>query len=544
MWEVPAGVTVLSGGGLSDQTVQVNWAGNTGGTITLTGINGCGNGEPTSIQITLVPLLSPDFTVTAEVCQDSSAVIMFSGDVTDIDSYAWDFNGGTINNATGGNGPGPHEVSWADGGVDHTITLTVMHNNGCTSIETFQVVSTIAPTPITLNQCTSSSGQVVFTWDLAPGTVEGDYSVVVTTGQTGGIQSGTSYTIGGLGANEIVDITLTLLTGDACISTTIDGSCIAQDCTPPVISIDAPGAQTFCLDGTDQSFDLSANIPAGNPGSGEYSGDGITDIIAGTFDPDDAGEGTHNITYTYLTDDGCTALANLTIVVFESPFAMFSTVDTICILDAFTITYEGTAGINASTYTTDDGQIINEFEPTITFSTPGEHTITLDVEKDGCPALNPFTKTVFVDPELEQIVIDCTTQEIENVAFGWDPIAGASGYLVTITNADGTVDPPYMTTDLFYAQSGLNPDDSISISITVISGNKCPGSTFEQKCYAKACPTVDVTIDPIPTEYCVDGTNAIVDLTAIFNSDGDSSGDLIWSGCHCWIRHTCSINNI
>ena len=455
---------------------------------------------------------------------------MFSGDVTDIDNYTWNFDGGVINNATGGNGPGPHEVSWADGGVDHDITLVVEHNGGCISNVDSLVVTTIAPTVISLNQCTSSSGQVVFTWDLAPGTVEGDYSVVVTTGQTGGTQTGTSFTIGGLGANEVVDITLTLLTGDACVSTTIDGSCVAQDCTPPVISITAPGAQTFCLNGTDQSFDLSAIIPPGVPGVGEYSGDGITDMDAGTFDPDVAGAGTHNVTYTYLTDEGCTALADLTFEVFESPLALFSTVDTICILDAFNITYEGTAGINVSTYTTDDGQIINEFEPTITFSTPGVHTITLAVEKDGCAALIPFTKTVFVDPELEQVVIDCTTQEIDNVAFGWDPVAGADGYIVTITNADGSVDPPYTTTDLFFAQGGLNPDDSISISITVISGNKCPGSFAEQKCYAKACPSVDVSIDAIPTEYCVDGTNAIIDLTATFISDGDSSGDLIWSG--------------
>ncbi len=529
IWDVPSGVTVLSGGGLADQTVQINWAGNTGGTITLTGVNGCGNGESTSIEITLVPLLSPDFSVTAEVCQDSSAVIMFSGDVTDIDSYMWNFDGGVVNNGTNGDGPGPHEVIWAVGGVDHTITLTVMHNGGCTSLETFDVVS--ITTPIALDEpiCVSSLGQIVYTWDILMGTDESDYTVVVTTGQPG-TQSGNMFTLDGLGVNEQVDITLILMTGDACVTAEISTFCIAQNCTPPIISVDAPGGTEFCLDGTDQSFDIQPIIPAGVTGAGEFTGTGITSMTAGTFNPDTAGAGSHTINYSYLTDEGCTAAAQIMFLVKESPMAMFSTVDTVCILDAFVISYDGTTGINEYTYTTDDGQSFTIPEPSISFNTPGLHTISLSVIKDDCPSIVPFTKTVFVDPALEAVVIDCTTQEIDNVAFGWDPIAGASGYEVTITNADGTVGLPFFTTDLFYAQGGLNPDDSISISITVISGNKCPGSFFEQKCYAKACPTVDVSIDPIPTEYCVDGTNPIIDLSATYFGDGDNLGSLIWSG--------------
>lgn len=529
IWDISTGVTVLSGGGVSDQTVQINWAGNTDGTISLTGVNGCGEGDPTSITITVVPLLSPDFSVTAEVCQDSSAVIIFSGETADIDTYDWFFDGGTINNGTSGVGPGPHEVSWADGGIDHTITLTVTHNGGCISIETVEVVSTVAPLVLSEPICVSSLGQIVYTWDILMGTVESDYSVIVTTGQSG-TQSDNMFTLDGLGVNEQVDITLILMTGDACVTAEVSTFCIAQNCTPPEISVDAPEGTEFCLDGTNQSFDIQPIIPSEVTGAGEFTGTGITNIITGTFDPDVAGAGTHTINYSYLTDEGCTGAAQITFLVKESPMAMFSTVDTICILDAFNISYDGTTGVNDYAYTTDDSQSFTVPEPTITFTTPGVHTITLLVEKDGCPALNPFTKTVFVDPTLEPVVIDCTTQEIDNVAFGWDPIAGATGYIVTITNADGTVDLPFTTTDLFYAQGGLNPNDSISISISVISGNKCPGSADTQKCFAKACPSVDISINTIPTEYCVDGTNALIDLTAFVNSDGDGLGDLIWSG--------------
>ncbi|MFT6780486.1 MAG: gliding motility-associated-like protein [Saprospiraceae bacterium] len=540
IWEVPSGVTVLSGGGLSDQTVQINWAGNTGGTISLTGVNGCGEGDPTSINITLVPLLSPDFSVTAEVCQDSSTVIMFSGDQTDIDSYTWDFDGGTINNATGGNGPGPHEVSWADGGVDHTITLTVLHNGGCTSTETFQVVSTIAPLAAPTVNCNPATGEVSFTWADVTGAT--GYDVIVTsTDSNGDLHTGTlngnTFTVTGLNEGETVTIQLIVFTGDACVMVvgTAPG-CTSQTCVAPTITLDAGGGPgtliSVCTADIVGNIDISSVITSGETGTGQYSGPGIIDSVAGTFDPLQANIGINTISYLFMTDDPVPCIGNQTIQieVLETPTALFSpNVDTVCILDAITLTYEGTAGINSSDYTVTDGQTFDQSNPTITFTQTGEHTITLTVIKDGCES-SEFARTVFVDPELEPVVIDCTSQEIDNVAFGWDPIVGATGYLVTVTNADGSVDPPFTTTDLFYAQGGLNPDDSISISITVISGNKCPGSFDVQQCFAKACPSVDVTINAIPTEYCVDGTNAVVDLSAIADGDGDDSGDFIWSG--------------
>jgi gliding motility-associated-like protein len=541
IWDIPAGVTVLSGGGLSDQTVQINWAGNTAGTISLTGVNGCGEGDPTSINITLVPLLSPTFTVTAEVCQDSSAVIEFSGDPSDIDSYTWNFDGGTINNATGGNGPGPHEVSWADGGIQHTITLTVTHNGGCTSTETFDFVNTIAPlNPLPIIDCNQETGGINLTWPDVPGAV--GYEVVVTsTDQNGdlhtGTLSGTTFTVTGLVNGETVTIDLIIMTGDVCQTATVSSSgCILQDCIAPTIELDAgagPGILvSICTADISGTFDLSSTVTSGENGTGVYSGPGIIDAQAGTFDPSLADIGVNNITYSFMTDDiiPCNGSESIQIEILETPTASFSTsVDTVCITAAITLTYDGTLGINSSDYSVSDGQTFNESDPTITFTQTGLQTITLTVIKDDCES-SEFTRTVFVDPELEPLVIDCTTQEIDNVAFGWDPVAGATGYIITITNADGTVDTPFTTTDLSYAQGSLNPNDSISISISVISGNKCPGSDDVQKCFAKACPNVDVSINTIPTEICVDGTNPLIDLSAIILSDGDGLGDTIWSG--------------
>ena len=55
-------------------------------------------------------------------------------------------------------------------------------------------------------------------------------------------------------------------------------------------------------------FELTGGLPEG----GEYSGAGVTD---GMFDPEAAGLGTHTITYTYVSDDGCENSAEETLYV-------------------------------------------------------------------------------------------------------------------------------------------------------------------------------------------------------------------------------------
>ncbi|MEM1319134.1 MAG: T9SS type A sorting domain-containing protein [Bacteroidota bacterium] len=60
----------------------------------------------------------------------------------------------------------------------------------------------------------------------------------------------------------------------------------------------------------DAPFNLTA-MPAG----GLFSGPGITDMSLGTFDPMDAGVGTHTINYSFTDGSGCTATASTTITV-------------------------------------------------------------------------------------------------------------------------------------------------------------------------------------------------------------------------------------
>jgi len=262
-------------------------------------------------------------------------------------------------------------VTWPTGGTDQTVTLSVTHGGGCVSTTEMAMIHILSPpSPPTIN-CNPSLNEVTFTWDDVPG-ADG-YMVDVTTGPTG-TMNGNSYTITGLAENQTVNITLTIFTGDACVEISANAVCTTQNCTPPVVSIASPLTDPICLNGTDQSFDLVQTIPSGITGSAEFSGDGITDTALGTFDPAVAGVGVHAISYLFTDSDGCFANASTSIEVFATPQASFTTdVDTVCITDPFTITYDGTSG-TITEYTTSDGQsITGSINPTITFTQAGNH---------------------------------------------------------------------------------------------------------------------------------------------------------------------------
>jgi gliding motility-associated-like protein len=57
------------------------------------------------------------------------------------------------------------------------------------------------------------------------------------------------------------------------------------------------------------------------PGSGVFSGPGVTSAANGSFDPAIAGEGQHSITYTYTATNGCVSVTTQDIIVNPTPVA-------------------------------------------------------------------------------------------------------------------------------------------------------------------------------------------------------------------------------
>jgi gliding motility-associated-like protein len=67
------------------------------------------------------------------------------------------------------------------------------------------------------------------------------------------------------------------------------------------------------------AFQLSAVLQNGLPGTGVYSGDGVSST--GNFNPTSAGAGTHDITYSYTATNGCVTSMPQTVIVNPTPVA-------------------------------------------------------------------------------------------------------------------------------------------------------------------------------------------------------------------------------
>lgn len=526
-WTYPSDVASFTISGADGEILTLNWSGSAGGSVTLVTENSCGMSEEIEIVINVIPQPTPSFDFVSEVCIDSCSTIEFLGDATDIASFSWDFDGGTESNGTGEVGPGPHCVSWSDAG-DKIITLSYLDNAGCVSTITTDTITVVAPITAPTINCNPNTGEVSFTWDDVPGAM---YEVEVTsistiTGELHvGVLDGTTFTVTGLDDGETVTIILTILTNDACqmISITSPG-CTSQDCVAPSITLDAD-IMTFCLDASSGTATITPDITSGETGTGVFSGTGIVDTLNGIFDPDSAMIGTNTITYIFMTDDPIPCIGNQTIQieVFETPVASFVTdVDTICITDQFNLTYDGTSGVSYDWDYGVGGTGSGGPTPSVTFDSPGTKTIQLTVERDNCES-EMVAVDVFVQPELPQIEINCSIQALDEVEFSWNDIPGATGYSISV---DGGA--PFEVTGTSYGETGLSPDDMITITVTVLTDSKCPPSSDTETCIATSCPDFVLDITEV-ADICVDGTNAPITLVASA-AGGTGLGDFTWSG--------------
>lgn len=169
--------------------------------------------------------------------------------------------------------------------------------------------------------------------------------------------------INGLQNGDMYSVTITDANG--CPVTYTGGPFVGP--TTPTITPAGP----FCL--SDPSVNLVASIAGGT-----WSGTGITNAAAGTFDPATAGVGTHTITY---TPTGCTNPATINITVNTVFDATITPAGPFCESNANTFlaavdpggTWSGPGIVNAVT---------GEFSPAS--AGPGTHTITYTVGGGSC----------------------------------------------------------------------------------------------------------------------------------------------------------------
>lgn len=464
--------------------------------------------------VNVYPLPIANFTLPATACEGDDVTVMFSGTALPNATFDWNFGTGT---ATPGTGQGPHTVNWAIGGPQQ-VSLTVTSVQGCVSEPFDDNIQVQAPLLPPVINCNTTLNSIEFNWlDVAGAT---NYDVVVTAGPNGSQTSQNTYEVTGLMPNASVTIELSVSNNGPCPPVSVQQTCVAQDCLPIVASVDP--VAPICL-GSVNAVQLAATLTgAAGGGTATWSGPGTS--ASGVFNPATAGVGTHQVVYVYV-ENNCTYQAAGSVQVLPTPTANFSASATICITDAATVNYGGTAPNNA-TYTWDfnGGTAIpgtGQGPHQVTFATPGTYDLTLTVTQGGCTSTQVM-HTVQVDPELTAPDIDCNTT-VSTIEFTWDDVPNANDYEVTVLTGQNGTQP----TPTSYLLTGLQPNDVATIELTVSGNTLCPPVTIQQTCTAVDCPTVTIDIAPIDP-ICLSANTAAVQLQATVSGGTGTTGT--WSG--------------
>lgn len=277
-----------------------------------TDVNGCDFSA--QYLMTVFDSLTADFVVDPLICITDVANLTYTGNASDTDLFDFDFGPATI---VSGSGSGPYQLRYANPG-QKTVRLQVSAD-GCSSEIISHTVDVVAALNPPVVNCSPSTSDVEFTWMNVPGT---SGFIVNTLSSHSGVQTGNSIIFTGLVPGDEVEIEIISQSAGPCPERRDTFLCQARDC-PPVM-LEATPVSDICLYPNTPTVTLEISITNGN-GTGEWSGPGITDP-AGTFDPNIAGAGAHQLTFDYV-DDECDFVESITVYVFDPPSAFVSNTD-------------------------------------------------------------------------------------------------------------------------------------------------------------------------------------------------------------------------
>src|SRR5690554_3175182 len=319
-------------------------------TYQYTDANNCSASTVQSITVNAIP--DPSFNgVAASYCISDLSVITLNPIVS----------GGTF--SASGNGLSGNSFTPSVAGIGTHRIVYVVEENGCTD-STFQNV--------TINSLPDAS----FT-GLGSDYCIDETSVTLSPADSDGSFTGPGTTTGSFvfnpnsaGAGNKT-ITYSITDGNGCTAST-SHSTIVNDAYPDATFSNLSGP--YCVNNA--PITVSPNGP-----SGILGGNGVTNF---DFDPSIAGLGTHKVYHTVTGTNTCTSSDTVSVVVTAAPVATFTGIaSNYCIDDLSVITLSATQSGGDFT-ASGNGLSGNSFTPSVAGA--GTHTITYDIELNGCTA--------------------------------------------------------------------------------------------------------------------------------------------------------------
>lgn len=437
-------------------------------------IAGVPTGNPpvfTTAQIQIVA--KPDATITpaGPFCQYDPSVNLSAA----TGGGTWSGTG-IINAATGRFRPS------SAGPGTHTITYSVTNGDGCTDIDTEDIVVWASPQPNMLpgTNLEVCPGNDLFL-DGNPTAGTGAITTHLWTGDTGplnnvNIQNPTFNTV----AQGVYNLTYRVTDDNGCTRT----QAVAVTVNPVSTSI-LPDPAEVCA-----GANLNMN---GNPSGG--TGNYVTHFWSGDTAPlDDVNTqtpvfstvtlGAYNLTYTVTDDNGCTSNDNITVTVFENPVADAGLGDSIC-GNSFTLGATASIGIGTWTQTSGSGTatFVNDNLPNTSVSVDvyGDYELTwTEVNGPGCTDAATIT-IVFLESPVSNAGADKDTcslsyflKAIPSVGVGEWTQTGGPG---TAVFANPNLATTEVTVDLFGSYQltwvedngfGCTDNDEVTVNFDVV----------------------------------------------------------------------------
>lgn len=229
-------------------------------------------------------------------------------------------------------------------------------------------------------------------------------------------------------------------------------------------------------------------------GGGTWSGPGITDAGAGTFDPSIAGAGTHLIFYNVTDGNNCSASDQSSIEVIEAPDGSISPEDPLC-LDGAPLDLESAtpSGTWSGTGITDVS--LGIFDPAV--AGLGVHPVVFrtDTDAQGCFGTDTIDLRVMPPPDAAFITGDSAwCQQETNFSFGTVVFSGSEGMVLDLVyEMAGRIDTlTGITTDTMDFLLNNSPGKNIYVLHKVIEWH---GSNACEKAIAD---TLVMMVHPIP----------------------------------------------
>ena len=466
-WVLPSGWS-----GSSTSTSIIATAGSSGGTISVTANNECGNSTPRTFTVSVAPVPAQPGTISGNtiVCQGSSNTYSINP-VSGATSYSWTLPSGWSGSSTS------TSIIATAGSSGGTISVTANNSCGSSSPSTLSVNVSSPPQPggITGNNtvCQSSS----YTYSISPVTGATSYTWTLPLGWTGSSSSTSITTIAG--------------SSGGIISVTANNSCGSSPPSTLSVSVASP-SQPGNISGNTTVCQGSLNTYFISPVSGATSytwilPSGWTGNSSSTSITTTAGSSGGIISVSANNDCGSSTPRNLSVSVSPVPPqpGIISGDPTICQGSTNTYSISPVSGATSYTWTLPSGwsgSSTSTFISTIAGSSGGTILVTANNE---CGNSSPRTFTVSVSPVPPQPGIisgDPTICQGSTNTYSISPVSGATSYTWNLPSGWSGSSTSTSVTTTAGGSGGI---------ISVSANNGCGSSTPR---------TLSVSVSPMPTQ--------------------------------------------